>query len=453
MEDIDRQEILDDIAFLIEARDEPKLRAIALGSQPADLADVLMHFDRDHRHFLFNLLDTETAAGVILELDEATRHDLVERLEERRITELVGEMESDDAADFVGELPDEVANEVLQKIEPEESAEVQSLMKHEEDTAGGIMALELIAVAGNQTVDQAIQEIRKKAKEVTEVYDVYVVDRSGKLIGTLALQKLILAGPLMRVSEIMERDFISVEVGTDQEVVANLVRKYDLVAMPVVDKEGRLAGRITIDDVVDVMQEEAVEDISHMAGISSETSVHEQSVLRISRVRLPWLIIGLFGGIVAALLLSFFENALKSEILVLLFFVPVVMAMGGNAGIQSSTIIVRGLATGDIDLSDTWRRLLREVRVAILNGILCAIAICFIIMLAWKDPQMGILVGASLLCVMFTASIVGASVPLVLKRFDIDPAIATGPFITISNDILGLFIYMGIASVYFHYLQ
>ena len=449
MEDLDRQEILDDIGFLIEAGDTPKLRAIALGSHPADLADILIHFDKERRRYLFDLLDTESASRVILELDEGLRQELVGELEEQRIKDMVGEMYSDDAADFVSELPVELATKVLQAIEPEDSAEVRRLLAHEEDTAGGIMALELVAARQDQTVEEAINELRRKSDEVENVNNIYVVDDRDKLVGLVPLKTLILANPYSLMRDVMKRDFISVEEGTDQEEVANLVRKYDLLAVPVVDKLGRLVGRITHDDIIDVMQEEVVEDLSHMAGIASHGDLHETSVLHTARLRLPWLIIGLFGGILAALVLSFFENRLQQNILVLMFFVPVIMAMGGNAGIQSSTIVVHGLATGSIALGDVFRRLAKEMRVAFLNGFLCGLLIWLVITVFWHEPQYGLLVGASLLLVMFTAALVGATVPLMLKRFEVDPAIATGPFITISNDILGLFIYMAIATLYF----
>jgi magnesium transporter len=267
------------------------------------------------------------------------------------------------------------------------------------------------------------------------------------------LKQLILAEPYTPLSDIMDRDVISVQAGTDQEEVAKLARKYDLLSVPVVDADGRLAGRITYDDIVDVMEEEVAEDISHMAGIAKNGDLRESSVLRTVRLRLPWLVIGLFGGIVAAWILSFFEGRLQDNIVVLMFFVPVVMAMGGNAGIQSSTIVVHGLATGSINLGGALRRLIKEMRVAFLNGFLCGMLIWLIIAIGWSEPHFGLLVGASLLIVMFVAALVGASIPLLLKRFDIDPAIATGPFITISNDILGLFIYMAISTVYFLYVQ
>jgi magnesium transporter len=456
MEELDRQEILEDVSFLIEAKQAPKLRAIMLDAHPADIADLLVHLEGEHRHYLFDSLDLHTAADAILEVDESTRRELIQECDERRLSALVEAMNSDDAADFVSELPPELAAKILKQIEPRESAEVRQLLAHEEDTAGGIMALELVAVDQDRTVGEAINEIRKKADEIETINHVYVVDNSRRLVGMVHLKQLILAEAYTPLSEIMNRDVISVQVGTDQEEVAKLARKYDLLSVPVVDAQGRLAGRITYDDIVDVMEEEAVEDISHMAGIASHGDIRdrrESSVLRTARVRLPWLVIGLFGGIVAAWILSFFGGHLQKNIVVLMFFVPVVMAMGGNAGIQSSTIVVHGLATGSIGLSDMLQRLLREMRVAFLNGFLCGLLLLLIIAVVWRQPEYGFLVGVSLLVVMFVAAIVGASVPLLLKRFNIDPAIATGPFITISNDILGLFIYMGISAMYFLYWQ
>jgi magnesium transporter len=456
MEELDRQEILDDVSYLIEAKQAPKLRAIMLDAYPADIADLLSHMDDEHRNYLFAALDPSITADVILEVDESTRQELIEGWDESRLAALVREMNSDDAADFIIELAPELAAKVLKLIEPEESAEVRQLLAHEEDTAGGIMALELVAMPQDGTVEEAINEIRKKADEIETINHVYVTDENRRLVGIVPLKKLLLAEAYTPLSAIMNRDVISVLVGTDQEEVAKLARKYDLLSVPVVDAQGRLVGRITYDDIVDVMQEEVAEDISHMAGIASHGHIrdaHESSVLRTARLRLPWLVIGLFGGIVAAWILSFFEGRLQQNIVVLMFFVPVVMAMGGNAGIQSSTIVVHGLATGNIGLGDMFQRLLKEMRVAFLNGFLCGLLLLLIVTIGWREPHFGALVGASLLIVMFVAAVVGATVPLLLKRFDVDPAIATGPFITISNDILGLFIYMGISTMYFLYLQ
>jgi magnesium transporter len=451
MEDLDRQEILDDVSFLIEARQAPKLRAIMLAAHPADIADLLKHIEGEHRQYLFESLDLRTAAAVILEVDASTRHELIRDYDERRISALVKEMQSDDAADFVSELPPELAAKILKQIEPEESAEVRQLLAHEEDTAGGIMALELVAVGQDRTVEEAINEIRKKADEIETINHVYIVDNNKRLVGSVHLKQLILAEAYTPLRDIMNRDVISVQVGADQEEVAKLARKYDLLSVPVVDAQGRLAGRITYDDIVDVIQEEAQEDLARVAGVDEDEEPREASIFRICRLRLPWLIIGLIGEIIAATVLTNFSSALD-KVIALVFFIPIITAMGGNAGIQASAIVVRGLATGEIDFSDTLRRLNKEFRIAMLNGLLCGLIIFGVVALGWKNPSIGLLIAASLMLVIMSASIVGGTVPLALKRFNVDPAIAIGPFITISNDILGLLIYMWIAMLFLEYL-
>ncbi len=451
MEELDRQEILEDVSYLIEAKQAPKLRAIMLDAHPADIADLLVHLEGEHRHYLFDSLDLHTAADAILEVDESTRRELIQACDEHRLSVLVETMNSDDAADFVSELPPELAAKILKQIEPRESAEVRQLLAHEEDTAGGIMALELVAVDQERTVGEAINEIRKKAEEIETINHVYVVDNSRRLVGMVHLKQLILAEAYTPLSEIMNRDVISVQVGTDQEEVAKLVRKYDLLSVPVVDAQGRLAGRITYDDIVDVIQEEAQEDLARVAGVDENEEPREVSIFRICRLRLPWLIIGLIGEIIAAAVLTNFSTALD-KVITLVFFIPIITAMGGNAGIQASAIVVRGLATGEIDFSDTLRRLGKEFRIAILNGFLCGLIIFIIVALGWKNPAIGLLIAASLTVVIMSASVVGGTVPLALKRFNVDPAIAIGPFITISNDILGLLIYMWIAMLFLDYL-
>lgn len=451
MEDLDRQEILDDVSFLIEAKQASKLRAIMLAAHPADIADLLIHLEGEHRRYLFESLDLHTAAAVILEIDASTRHELIRDYDERRISALVEEMKSDDAADFVSELPPELAAKTLKQIEPEESAEVRQLLAHEEDTAGGIMALELVAVDQDRTVGDAIGEIRKNADEIETINHVYVVDSNRRLVGSVHLKQLILAEPYTPLSEIMNRDVISVQVGTDQEEVAKLARKYDLLSVPVVDAQGRLAGRITYDDIVDVIQEEAQEDLARVAGVAEDEEPREVSIFRISRLRLPWLIVGLIGEIIAAMVLTNFSSELN-KVISLVFFIPIITAMGGNAGIQASAIVVRGLATGEIDFSDTLRRLNKEFRIAMLNGLLCGLIIFGVVTVGWKNPSIGLLIAASLMLVIMSASIVGGTVPLALKRFNVDPAIAIGPFITISNDILGLLIYMWVAMLFLEYL-
>lgn len=451
MEELDRQEILEDVSYLIEAKQAPKLRAIMLDAHAADIADLLTHMDGEHRRYLFAALNLHTAADAILEVDDSTRHDLIKDWSAPQLAGLVREMDSDDAADFVSALPTELAATILKQIAPEESAEVRQLLAHEEDTAGGIMALELVAVAQDRTVEDAINEIRKKADEIETINHVYVIDNQRRLVGTVHLKQLILANPYTVLREIMNRDVISVQVGTDQEEVAKLARKYDLLSVPVVDAQGRLAGRITYDDIVDVMQEEAAEDLARVAGVDEAEEPREVSIFRICRLRLPWLVVGLFGEILAAFVLTKFSGALD-KVISLVFFIPIITAMGGNAGIQASAIVVRGLATGEIDFSDTLRRLSKEFRIAMLNGVLCGMIIFVVIALGWKTPNIGLLIATSLMIVIMSASVVGGTVPLALKRFNVDPAIAIGPFITISNDILGLLIYMWIAMMFLDYL-
>ncbi|HEX9974863.1 MAG TPA: magnesium transporter [bacterium] len=452
MEDNDLKEIVENITYLSDAKDNAMIRNMIVALHPADLAEILYHLDDEHRNYIFALLDAETASEVISEMDDVSREDILEELHEDRITEIVDEMDSDDAADLVLELPDEVAQKVLENIDKEYSAEVKELLSHEEDTAGGIMAKELVAVALSDTVDQAIEKIRSKAEEVEDIYYLYVVDESEKLVGVARLTDLILAKGTTEISEIMDRDVVSVTTDMDQEEVANLARRYDLVSIPVVDKIGRLLGRITFDDVADVMEEEASEDIQRMAGISDEEEFREKSIFRISQVRLPWLLVGFSGELVSAYILHNFEASLN-QIIAAAFFIPIIMAMGGNVGIQSSTIMVRGMATGEIGLYDIRRRLFREILVSLLNGLLCGLLLFLVVTFWLKLPKFGIILASVLMLVILNASFVGSFVPVILRKIKIDPAIATGPFITTSNDVLGLLIYLGLITVFMPYLK
>ena len=447
MEETDLKEIVANIAYLIDQRDEPKLKNILVDMHPADIADIMERLDDDRRNWLFSLIEPEQASDVVIELEDVAREDLIEDLATERISEIVDEMDSDDATDVVSELPVEVAEEVLQSIDKQDREEVEELLRHEEDTAGGIMALEFIAVNENVTVDEAIYEIRRKAEEVEDVYNVYAVDDAGHLVGVLPLKKLILSPPLHKVHQVMERDVMSVSTEMDQEEVASVVRKYDLVSIPVIDDKDHLVGRITVDDIVDVIHEEAVEDLQRMAGITDQEMPQETSTLRISRMRLPWLIVAFIGEMISAYVMSRFQASLN-EILAVAFFIPVIMAMGGNSGIQTATIAVRGLAITQGAFSMGWRNLLREIKVAVFNGVIIAFLI-FAVVTTWLDqPQLGLVIAAAMIIVILNAAVVGATVPLVLKKLKYDPAIATGPFITTSNDVLGLFIYLSLATIY-----
>jgi len=327
---------------------------------------------------------------------------------------------------------------------------VRELLVHDRETAGGIMAKEFVAVDQDAPVDAAIQEIRRRAGEVGEVYNVYAVDREGRLTGVLSLKKLLLAPPNARVRDVMDPRVISVQTHVDQEEVAHIVRKYDLVSIPVVDKEGKLVGCITVDDIVDVLEKEASEDISRMAGLI-EAEFQETSPWRLSRVRLPWLLFAFAGELVTGLIMSKFEASL-SRILAIVFFVPLIMAIGGSAGNQAAVIVVRGLATGEIGLVDTRRQLLREFAVAFLNGLFLALLI-FVIATFWlQSYRFGLVIGLAMMVVILNATVIGASIPFLLKRFKVDPAIATSPFISTSNDILGLFVYFGLVTLFMKWL-
>ncbi len=453
IEEQDLHELLDDLGFLIAERQDAKLRNIMLSMHPSDIAELVEQLDKDEdRSYLFNLLDAERASEAILELDDVTRESVIEDMGNRRLSELVDEMASDDAADIVSELDEEDQEEILQRVEDEDEREVRQLLEHREDSAGGIMALEIVSVAQESTVDQAIAEIRNKADEIDEIFYVYVVDDDGKLIGLVNVKDLILSRGKRQLREIMSEDFVAVPVKMDQEEVANIARKYDLVSVPVVDDHDRLLGRITIDDIVDVMEEEATEDFHKMAGLTDEEEARETSTYKIVRTRIPWLVWGLVGGLIGAGLMSQYEHALERK-LMLTYFVPVIMAMAGNIGIQSSAIVVRGLATGEIVYNDIFKRCWREIKVALLNGLILAILLFIVVAVGWyhKDPQpftVGFVIGASLLLVIVVAGAIGTTVPMILRKMNIDPALATGPFITTSNDIIGLFIYLSIGTYF-----
>ncbi len=451
MDEADLKTIADDLDYLAAEKDERMIRNILVGTHPADIADILQSLSDENRKYVFSLLDADTASEVLLELDENFRDKLIPELGHDRLSQLVDEMDSDDATDVVADLPAEVAQKVLASIDKQDSEEVKELLRHEEDTAGGIMALEFVAVREDSTVDEAIKEIRAKAQEVEDLYNVWVVDSADRLVGVLSLKKLLLAQPDEFVRNIMERDVISVRTDVDQEEVANIFRRYDLVSLPVVDALGRLVGRITVDDVVDVMEEEASEDIQKMAGLSEEEEIRETSAVRISFLRLPWLLIAFVGELCSAMVLNHFEASLQ-QVFIAALFIPLMMAMGGNSGIQAATIVVRGLALGELSPGETMKRLRKEFQVALVTGSVCGFILFGIVSTFFGEVSFGIILGFVMLVVIINASFVGAGVPLVLRRFGVDPAIATGPFITTFNDVIGLFIYLGLVSTALRHL-
>lgn len=438
------RELLDAIREAAEAGDAARLGGLLRNLHPADIAEILPALAANERQAALKVLRA-SAPAVIPEVDRELQGELLDLLEDDEVAWLARELPSDEAVDALAALPKDRLRRILGLLPEAEATPLRRLLKFPGDTAGGIMATEVVAVRDDALAAEAIEMLRQRAEEIEEYQQIYVVDAAGRLVGTLSLGRLLLAKPGMPVSAIMDRSVISVPTDMDQEEVATAVRKYDLVAVPVVDAEGRLAGSISVDDVVDVIEKEASEDVARLAG-TTDAEIGEESVLRVSRIRLPWLVIGLLGGCVSALLMSRFEHSLNA-VLALAFFVPVITAMGGNVGMQSSAIVVRNLALGDPGLLDVRRRLAREAAVAVVNGAVCGGLLSLVATLWRKDPRLGAVVGVSMVTSMIVAAMTGTFFPILLKRLRVDPALASGPFVTISNDILNLLVYFSVAHV------
>ena len=430
---------------LIEEGRELDIMKLISKFHPADIADLIDALDEDKKKKLFGLLQVETASDVIMEIDEISRELIMQDISQDKLTQIVDDMESDDATDLIGELPKDKAQQILRHIDKEDSEEVQELLKYHKETAGGIMQLELVAVPQDVTVKDAIDRIRSCAGDVEDLHNVFVVDDGKRLVGVLPLRKLILASPDRLIQSVMDAATINVTPDVDQEEVAEIFRKYDVVSLPVVDRGGKLLGRILVDDVVDVIEKEDSEDIMRMAGIPEEELVYGGRVLEISRARLPWLITNLFGGLLTGYLMWLFKITLH-EVLALVTFIPVITAMGGNIGIQSSSIMIRGFAIGRVDLNNLRRLVFKEMKIGFIMGIACGLVAGCAAVLWHKDPFLGPIVALAMVTAITTAASMGALIPAFFKKIKIDPAIAAGPFVTTANDIIGIIIYLGICS-------
>lgn len=427
---------------LLKSDSDETLRIELENTHPADIAEMLHRLGNEDRKRVFYLLNPEKSAEVLAEIDSPVRRGILEALDEEKIVSIIGTLDSDDATDIIGELDEQKALHILSAMPWKAFREVETLLRHDEDTAGGIMALEIVAVEQNRTAEQALDALRRKSDEVEDVYNIYVIDMRGILQGVIPLKDLVLSDPKAKLCEIMDKDPVAVRENQDQEEVANLFTKYDLVAAPVVNAKGQLVGRITVDDVLQVVEEEASEDIARMAGIHSD-ELRERSIFKLSSVRLPWLLIAFFGEMVSAKVMSHFMPN-HGEAIIATFFIPLIMAMGGNMGIQSSTVIIRGLALGDIRLRDTGRSLLRELAVAFFNGLIIALLVWSVVTFWFRTMQFGFVLGLALLSVLFIATLIGTLMPMLLKWAGVDPAVATGPFITTANDVGGLMVYFSI---------
>lgn len=406
---------------------------------PADVSALLYEFNSEESKYVMGLLSLDVQAEIVNDLDSDTRINFLKIYSTPEITSLVNLLNSDDAADILNELPIKIREEVLHGLEVELRGQVIDLLRYEENVAGGLMAKELIKVHDNWTVVQCIDEIRKQAENVDKFYAVYVVDEYDKLLGRVSLRELVISDARKIVSEIYEEEIVSVETYLIDTEVADIMRKYDLESVPVVNVQGRLVGRITIDDIVDVITEQAEEDRQLMSGISEDVE-EDDSVWRNTRARLPWLLIGILGGLVNAKFMGLFESEIV-QIAAIAFFIPLIQATGGNVGIQSSSLIVQSLANPGFVEEGFWKRISKVFMVALLNGLFLSLIVWGANMLLFNEHNLSLVVSIALFSVVVFASFIGTVTPLILNRMGFNPALASGPFITTTNDLLGLTIY------------
>lgn len=438
-------ELLAEIQQLIENQKNADLQALLKEVHYADIAEIANELDEEEATYLIKLLDSDKTSDILTEVDEDVREAILGNLSSKEIAEELGELDTDDAADIIGELPKEIVQEVISEIEDREHAkDIVDLLRYDENSAGGLMAKELVKVNENWNVLTCVKEMRSQAENVTRVHSIYVVDNEERLKGRLSLKDLLTTSTTTHIKDVYISNVDSVNVNEKPEEVARIMSKYDLEAIPVVDEIGRLVGRITIDDIVDVIREEAEKDYQMAAGISQDVEA-DDSIWDLTRARLPWLFLGLVGGVGAAAIMGGFEEMISKHA-ILFFFTPLIAAMAGNVGVQSSAIIVQGLANDDLKGS-VGNRLIKEMLLALLNGVILA-AILLLFTWLWKGEFLvALAISISLIAVILVAGFIGTFIPLFLHKRGIDPAIATGPFITTSNDIFGILIYFWIAKI------
>ena len=438
-------ELISETLELVKLSDEKSIVKIFSNYHHADIAEILEELNSDDATYIIKLLDSEKTSDVLMELDDDYREKILKNLSIQEIAEEVEELDSDDATDIISELPEEKQKKVISKIsDAEHKADIKELLKYDEDSAGGLMAKELIKVNENWSVTRCVKEMRTQASEVTRVHSVYVVDNDDILLGRLSLKDLLVANPKTKIKSIYKKNVDHVFDTDTAESVASTMQKYDLGAIPVVNKKKKLLGRITIDVIVDLIKDEAEEDYQLAAGILQDVDV-DDSIFELTRARLPWLIVGLIGGIGAAFVMGGFDEILLQH-KILFYFTPLIAAMAGNVGVQSSAIIVQGLANDEIKGSIN-NRLFKETLLSILNGVILA-GLLFLFIYFWQgEMDIALALSIALVAVVIVAGIIGTFIPLFLNKRGIVPAIATGPFITTSNDIFGILIYFMVAKL------
>ncbi|RCW93791.1 magnesium transporter [Winogradskyella arenosi] len=439
-------ELIEKVEILVEQQNNKALKALLNEYHHADIAEILDELNLDEAVYVIKLLDSETTAEILMELDEDIREKVLKNLSNKEIAEEIEELDTDDAADIIAELPEERQAEVISQIgDTEHREEIQELLAYDEDTAGGLMAKELVKVYETWTVAGCLRRIRGQARDVTRVHSVYVVDRQGRLIGRLSLKDLIVSKSDQKIADIAKENVAWVHVNDNVEDVAKVMAKYDLEAIPVINDHNILVGRITIDDILDVIREEADKDYQMAAGISQDVEA-DDSILKLTKARLPWLFIGMFGGLGAASIIEQFNDNMGNFV-VLLSFVPLIQATAGNVGVQSSAIVVQGIANGTID-GKILKRLFKEFLLGLVNGIAISLVAIIITHFIFGTPYIvSITISIALIAVIIMAALIGTFIPIFLDKRGIDPAVATGPFITTSNDVFGILIYFLIAKL------
>ncbi len=438
------RELTQEIKALIEAQNAQELSQRYNDIHFADLAEILDTLNVEEATYLVKVLNTETTSDAIMELEDDIREAILKNLSAKEIAEELEELDTDDAADIINELPQNRVENVIAEIEDEGHAEnIVDLLRYEDDTAGGLMAKELVKVDENWTVTQCLNEIKQQAENVSRIHSIYVVDEYNKLKGRLSLRDLMMAQSKKNISQIYIPKVDFVNVNTDTEEVARIMQKYDLEAIPVVDESSRLKGRITIDDIVDFIKDEAEKDYQMAAGISSDVEA-DDSIFELTKARLPWLVLGLLGGLGSVYIMEGFEDALEKYSR-LFYFTPLIAAMAGNVGVQSSAIIVQGLANDNVKGS-LLNRLLKEVGLSLINGIALSLLVILFGSITGLEQAFSLTIAISMLCVIIFAALIGTFIPIILDKKGIDPAIATGPFITTSNDIFGIFLFFYISK-------
>jgi magnesium transporter len=441
------EQLLSDISDLITSGSDTLLKNILADIYPADIALIIDNLNGEEALGLFKLLDDDIQAEVLIELGEHQKDYILEHLSTGEISEIVGEMDSDDATDIIGDLEEDKAEDVLQQMEAEDSSEVKELLSYHEDSAGGIMQKEFVIVKATDSIDRAVEIIREEAPDNEHLYHVWVTDEMGKLSGIVSLKKIIVAlnTPSVIMADIMSTEVISVEVDTDQEEVAVIMRKYDLVTVPVVDKQQRVVGKISFDDIAEIMEEEFSEDVAKIVGSDAE-ELESKSPFQIAWLRLPWVLITLGIQFLAGVVIHYYDETL-AKVLLLTSFMPIISAISGNTGLQASAMTVRALATGGVSLSRWGEPVKRALQISLIIGLTCGLIIGLIGGFWFGKAMFGLVVGISMLISINISAFVGTTTPLLSKKLGFDPAITVGPFETAFQDVVGITVFLTLATL------